>query len=172
MNNEEEKFVSCKKCQCEILEKIANKYSGCCKNCYTGKAYISKDKKQRKTIDRIGYVFGILILMTIFISFFVVFKSNEKIDKMNSNGLTDEETGYAIAVAKAEVKGKLKSPSSAKFPSSFSEYIITKTEDTYTVKSYVEASNSFGAMLKINYSIQFTMTGKETYKVNSVIIDE
>ena len=168
-NNE---YVSCKKCQCEITEKGAKRYNGYCRNCYKGKEYISNDIKKRKNIEIIGYVFGILILMIIITSIFVIYMSNEKMEKIHLNGLTDEEKGYAIAVAKEEVRNNLKSPSSSDFPSSSDEYTITKDGDIYTVNSYVEADNSFGTKLKINYIVQFTMTGEETYVVNNVIVDE
>lgn len=102
----------------------------------------------------------------------VVHNERENSENINNSRITEEEKGYAIAVAKEEVKNNLKSPSSADFPSSFDEYTITKDGDTYTVNSYVEADNSFGTKLKINYIVQFTMTGKETYIVNNVIVDE
>lgn len=90
----------------------------------------------------------------------------------SSTYITDDEKGNAVAIAKAEVKSRLKSPSSAKFPWSFDEYTITKSGDIFTVNSYVEAKNSYGTLLKIKYIVQFTMTGTETYVVNNVIVDE
>lgn len=99
---------------------------------------------------------------------------NEKqnLENINNLKITDDEKGYAVAVAQKEVEKRLKSPSSAKFPKNFDEYNITKDENTYTVKSYVEADNSFGAKLKVSYVVQFTMKGKETYIVDSVILNE
>lgn len=44
-NNE---YVSCKKCQCEITEKEAKRYNGYCRNCYKGKEYISMILKKEK----------------------------------------------------------------------------------------------------------------------------
>ena len=54
-NNE---YVSCKKCQCEITEKEAKRYNGYCKNCYKGKEYISKDVKKRKNRLCLFLLFG------------------------------------------------------------------------------------------------------------------
>ncbi len=31
---ENKEYVSCKKCRCEITNKVAEKYKGYCKNCY------------------------------------------------------------------------------------------------------------------------------------------
>lgn len=90
----------------------------------------------------------------------------------SSSYVTDDEKGDAVAIAQDEVKSRLKSPSSAKFPWSFDEYTITKSGDIFTVNSYVEAKNSYGTLLKIKYIVQFTVTGKDKYIVNNVIIDE
>lgn len=87
--------------------------------------------------------------------------------------VTDDEKGYAVAVAKAEIKSRLKSPSSAKFPSLFSEYTITKSgSNTFTVSSYFDAQNSFGTFLRKTYTLKFTKTGSETYILNNVKINE
>mgnify|MGYP004534554829 CR=1 FL=1 len=101
-----------------------------------------------------------------------IYSSRKNYGNTNSSKITEEEKGNAVAIAQTEIKGRLKSPSSAKFPWSFDEYTITKSGKTFIVKSYVEAKNSFGTLLKINYLIKFTMTGYETYTVDSIVIDE
>lgn len=98
--------------------------------------------------------------------------SNKSESNYSSSYVTDDEKGNAVAVAQNEIKSRLKSPSSAKFPWSFDEYTITKSGDIFTVNSYVEAKNSYGTLLKIKYIVQFTVTGKNKYIVNNVIIDE
>lgn len=86
---------------------------------------------------------------------------------------SDDDKGFAIAVAKQEVKNRLKSPSSAKFPWGYEEYNITKSSgNNYTVSSYVDAENSFGAELRTYYTVEFTKTGEETYIVSNVYIAE
>lgn len=102
----------------------------------------------------------------------IIHSSREKYENINNSKITEEEKGNAVAIAQTEIKEKLKSPSSAKFPWGFDEYTITKSGKTFIVKSYVEAKNSFGTLLKINYLIKFTMTGYETYTVDSIVIDE
>lgn len=95
-----------------------------------------------------------------------------QIKEYESKKISDDEKGEVVAIAQKEVKSRLKSPSSAKFPWSFDEYTITKSGDIFTVNSYVEAKNSYGTLLKIKYIVQFTVTGKDKYIVNNVIIDE
>ena len=48
------------------------------------------------------------------------------------------------------VKKKLKSPKSADFPW-YSDSFIKEKSDTITVTAYVDADNSFGANIRVNY---------------------
>lgn len=65
----------------------------------------------------------------------------------------------AIAAAKIIVKDKLKSPSSAKFPISDSEYVVKKalTENDWVVSGYVDSQNGFGAMIRTTWIASFTL---------------
>lgn len=156
-----------------------------------------KDTKENTKVEESKYsektrIFIFLILIAIIV--FIVIVTNNSKDKSSnyissiyysntsyskksesnysSSYVTDDEKGNAVAVAQNEIKSRLKSPSSAKFPWSFDEYTITKSGDIFTVNSYVEAKNSYGTLLKIKYIVQFTVTGKNKYIVNNVIIDE
>lgn len=90
---------------------------------------------------------------------------------ITTTNLSDEEKGFAWAVAKKEVKDVLKAPSSAKFPFSYSSATITKMDNLYTVISYVEADNSFGTNLKVKFSVSFERSGNN-YTVKSILVDE
>ncbi|MBI2638147.1 hypothetical protein HYW83_01000 [Candidatus Peregrinibacteria bacterium] len=59
---------------------------------------------------------------------------------------------YASVCAKMEVEAMLKAPSTAKFPRGIPDNILFSPEkNSYTVISYVDAQNSFGAMIRTNY---------------------
>jgi hypothetical protein len=77
---------------------------------------------------------------------------------------------FACTAAEKEVKEELKSPSSAKFPVC-SEMDITNTRNTWTIKSYVEAQNSFGAMIKTNFTVKIELLGNNKYSVIYVNVD-
>lgn len=65
-----------------------------------------------------------------------------------------------VIVAQNIVKNNLKSPSSAKFPSGNGSYIVKKSIDgDFIVSGYVDASNSFGSMLRKNWVVMFNMNG-------------
>ena len=65
----------------------------------------------------------------------------------------------ALTCAKSRVKEMLKSPRTAKFPWGSDEAVIKLIEGTtFEVSSYVDAENSFGAILRTNYTCLVTYT--------------
>ena len=86
-----------------------------------------------------------------------------------------DEDGYghdrydAITIAEKIVKGELKAPSTAEFCSN-SEYTVSCVGNTWTVKGYVDAQNSFGATLRSNFTVKFTFSSSNKYTVDSCSI--
>ncbi len=78
----------------------------------------------------------------------------------------DYQRLVAFNMCKSFVEGSLKAPSTAKFPGftdSSSSTVVT-ANGSYTVVSYVDAQNSFGAMLRNRFvcRIQPTVSGAWT----------
>lgn len=70
--------------------------------------------------------------------------------------------------AQDAIEDRLLSPSSAKFPS-YNDFHVTEIgKDKYRVESYVDAGNAYGAILRRNFVIELTITGEDSYIVNSV----
>jgi hypothetical protein len=89
------------------------------------------------------------------------------------SGSSVEKKGHseveAWTAAQLEVERNLKSPSSAKFPWVKSEDVVNKiNDDTFKVKSYVDSENSFGAMVRTNFSCTVEFTGEDTYIVKDL----
>ena len=85
--------------------------------------------------------------------------------------------GTIIANVQEEVKKQLKSPKSADFPWGFNEYNITyqgESEDglyMYSVESYVDAENAFGAEIRSEYMCMIHVT-KDLKQYRAVVIFE
>ena len=65
-------------------------------------------------------------------------------------------------IAERMVKQNLKAPSTAKFPGMFeqSAYELRKTKSgTYIMKGWVDAQNSFGAMIRSDWYVEFRQSG-------------
>lgn len=155
-------YKACKKCQCEFPSKIIDRYNGYCKNSYNGNNYSVDNRKPSKIIMTLSYTL-VLVPILIFVYLIVFSISNSK---------EDDYKGYVISVAQEEIRELLYSPSSAKFPVSFDEYTITKSGDCYTVSSYVDADNLLGANIRQYYTVEFTMTGSETYIVDDIYLQD
>ena len=46
------------------------------------------------------------------------------------------------------------------------EYTITCSDDTWTIKGYVDAQNSFGATLRNNFTVKITFTSSTKYTID------
>ena len=84
--------------------------------------------------------------------------SNEQKDYVPDLKTTEGIEKYAdraSIIAKDFVKQNLKSPSTAKFPSSDFSYSNPEVDSrTITIKSYVDAENSFGATSRKEYYVK------------------
>jgi hypothetical protein len=86
---------------------------------------------------------------------------------------SEDNKAYAWTAAIREVKDRLKSPSSAKFPFSYSQQDIKEVSpSTFVVNSYVDAENSFGAKLRVDFMVKIERTGENTYKLLDIQVYE
>jgi hypothetical protein len=69
------------------------------------------------------------------------------------------------------VKERLKSPSTASFPRSSEkrDYITKLGENKYLIEAWVDSQNSFGAMIRSNYSCTITFVDDKVRCENLVI---
>lgn len=72
------------------------------------------------------------------------------------------------------VKRGLKAPSTAKFPwMGDSQVMVARSKDqTYTVYGYVDAQNSFGAMLRKEYTGVVKQVGEDQWELVSLNLNE
>lgn len=84
---------------------------------------------------------------------------------------TYELDSYYI-IAKTEIENCLKNPKSADFPNK-SEISYQKKDNLIAIKGYVSAKNSFNAVVKSEYIIQFVVNDLDNweYVVNYIEID-
>lgn len=88
----------------------------------------------------------------------------EPTETKDPNRLEVSEQAAFISVTKEIVLKALKAPSSAKFPNLLLEgdqWRIGKKGDVVTVVSWVDAQNSFGAMLRNDFILQYSYSTKD-----------
>ena len=136
------------------------------------KDYYAMNEDERKTINELVKKWDDEIDYS--------FKSEyvDKKDQYEKDKYYDENyQGTIIANVQEEVKKQLKSPKSADFPWGFDEYNITyqgESNDglyTYTVESYVDAENAFGAEIRSEYMCMIHVT-KDLKQYRAVVIFE
>ncbi len=92
----------------------------------------------------------------------------EKVQKMDTSDKNGVDENDVWSTAKDIVRSQLKAPSTATFCSK-SSATITHSGNKWTIKGYVDAENSFGAMLRNDFTVVITISGDE-YTVNSCTI--
>ena len=80
-----------------------------------------------------------------------------KSDNSTNSKYSEDEIKLIIKMYVEDIiKEKLKSPSTAKFPSLSDWSIYEKSYNTYSVSSYVDAENGFGAEIRTYFSLTVT----------------
>ena len=136
------------------------------------KDYYAMNEDERKTINELVEKWDDEIDYS--------FKSEyvDKKDQYEKDKYYDENyQGTIIANVQEEVKKQLMSPKSADFPWGFDEYNITyqgESEDglyMYSVESYVDAENAFGAEIRSEYMCMIHVT-KDLKQYRAVVVFE
>lgn len=96
-----------------------------------------------------------------------LYKDKEVFSKITDYMLTEKDKSDLQLQGQEYVKTALKSPSSSKFPN-ITEWAFSKDKDEIIVQSYVDAQNSFGAMMRSEFQITLTPDKKT---VTSFILD-
>lgn len=110
--------------------------------------------------NRNGCVWAFFIILGLAI--FILFVS------VNSSPSSDEpDDTMACVVAQRFVRNQLKSPSTAEFPACHT-MTISRAGNTWTVASYVDAQNSFGAMLRNRFlaEIEYQPSDNQWYPLD------
>lgn len=77
----------------------------------------------------------------------------------------------ALIQSQVYIENKLKSPGSAKFDSS-TDRIIQTNDTTFTVISYVDSQNGYGALLRTHYSCKVIFHSKDdTHNIENAIME-
>lgn len=88
----------------------------------------------------------------------------------NEETNTDDKTIYAEdtvtyqIIAEEIISSRMKDPSSAKFPSAVSDdWSYGRKGDLIAVQSYVDGINSFGALVRSKFIVEFYIMDKDTF---------
>ncbi|MBI2120390.1 MAG: zinc ribbon domain-containing protein [Parcubacteria group bacterium] len=116
------------------------------------------DKKPNTTLWNIGSIFVFIFILLFFVGVMSPDTPNTTSSQSGSNSpdIINDDIDVFIQ-AKNFVKQGLKSPSTAVFPVLCD--CVTKNGSVYTVSSFVDSQNSFGAMLRSNWTVIMSLEG-------------
>ncbi|MGA9591266.1 MAG: hypothetical protein WBV11_15660 [Salegentibacter sp.] len=102
----------------------------------------------------------VLIVIMLFIGF-SMFIPDSPSDSSSSTSISHPNNFLAYSYAEDAVKKHLKSPSTAKFPGTIekNEHVQYLGNGEYQIHSWVDSQNSFGAMLRSNFSVIIEFDG-------------
>ena len=88
-----------------------------------------------------------------------------------SRGTQRGDPGGAKITCEALVKARLKAPATAEFPGGYSRFTQDLGNGEYLVRSYVDSQNSFGAMLRQNFTCHVRQTGRYNFDLVELTFD-
>lgn len=97
----------------------------------------------------------------------------ESKDEIETNASADRST-EAFVFSQEIISNKLKSPASAEFPSITDENVrVVRNDKKYTILSFVDSQNSFGAQMRAKYICEMTyLPESNIFKVTKATILE
>lgn len=169
----------------EIGEDVANEALDILKN-QIGFSCLTFLQKMGDTDNYSIYADGQSIILTASDKVYRVFMPNsdyvfyeDDTVKMTASSMLDRQIdstqqSYYYIMAQDIVKSALKNPRSADFPSIIThagEIAIQRNGSLVAVKSYVDATNSFGAKVRTNWTVQFVVYDMENFSYEAVYIN-
>ncbi|MBA5650873.1 hypothetical protein [Bacteroides fragilis] len=134
--------------------------------CLVEKAIPFIREKFMISLSKSGY-FAVVSVVTMILAFTIAYNKSQTNEQQYSaedskKAKKERLIRDAFQASKKEVKSQLKAPSTAKFATEFdkeSKYKINDDESV-VIQSYVDAQNSFGAMIRTNFRCTVDKYGK------------
>jgi len=125
--------------------------------------------KKRKKISSLGWAVIIIIIVLI-----IGFLKDCGGDSSDSNKTKYYSSQDAYIEAESFVKKNLKSPSTAEFPgwSIAEKHVKYLSSNKYSIESYVDSQNSFGATIRTNFSCTILFVGNGQVQCKDLVFDE
>lgn len=124
---------------------------------------IFPDKENGEKTNKLNVALGVVGTIAVIA---VLFSSIEHKDKWKEQDNSED----AFYMAQQFVKEKLKSPSTAEFPYYYNhkDHIHYNGNQSYSIKSFVDSQNSFGAIVRSNFIADIKQTSKDKWQLTFI----
>ena len=116
----------------------------------------------------IASIFSVIV----FICFISISSSTPSVKKEEVKKQDIVDCIDAYVISHQYVEKILKSPSTAEFGVGSSNYRCTELENGYIINSHVDSQNSFGAMIRSEYTVDITYLGDGNWTLVTLIFDD
>jgi len=125
-----------------------------------------------KTIERKKMGCGSWLVLAVLLAVFInwITSCGNTTTTTTKSDIPDNIT--ICVTAQQYVEHFLKAPGSAKFPSCHASTIENLGNKKYRVTSYVDSQNSFGALLRLNYTVLMEYKGNDRFQLIDVNTNE
>ena len=134
-----------------------------CKHCGRDLVEKAQEKPKKKGVSPIAVV---LIIALVLICFAVIIRTLTSGGTGGKKDTGPTDLGASI-ICRKFMKESLKSPTTAKFPTT-REDDVESSGIKYSVISYVDAENSFGAMIRTYFLCDITYVGGDRWRLDSL----
>jgi len=93
----------------------------------------------------------------------------------NSPGTTRADVGDAVGawvICQQFVEDRLTAPATADYPAGYSQYTTSLGAGRFRVDAYVDAENSFGALVRTDFTCTVNYQGNDSWRLESLVFDE
>lgn len=149
---ENKEYVSCKKCQCEITNRVAEKYDGYCKNCFNATKKLYKTNKYSKTS-----ILVVLILFFVVVGIIGIHPVTQMIHKNALSNKVKNTLLNNIDYIDFDIEGKYNNHLEIQMNDEFDDYDYTKKEQMIK-----DISNQFKEVYREDEE-KFINTDNENY---------
>ena len=140
--------------------------------------FMDKIKSFASDVPKGVWIFIVIVVLAVIVSGPDDNTSSSSSSEAKKEQRTDwrsrDNTVRAHSVLKQHVRQHLKAPSTAKFPNVWDEGVVIRKRDNqeYTVVSYVDAQNPFGAMIRTGFAGRVKQTGKDDWLIIEFTMQE
>lgn len=123
----------------------------------------AKPESRKKPVSALALILVVLILVACVVIGILGRKSS---------GPSGPDQFTARVMCEKFVKDRLKAPASAEFAPGSETHTLAKGKGAYKITSWVDSQNSFGAMIRTNYTCEVSYQGDDQWRLDKLTTDE